>query len=82
MIVNTKLNSLTNALINSKLYHPPSMQPPLASEILKISLFKFLPCGAKILFQCPAQVLDLMVNFSIKGEISNCDFLHIDQQFI
>lgn len=64
-MVNTQLNSLTNALINSKLYHPPSVQPPLASEILKISLFKFLPHGY----------------FSMKGEISNCDFLHIDQQF-
>ena len=79
MMVNTQLNSLTNAMINSKLHHPPSMQPPLASEILKISLFKLLPRGAKILFQCPSQV---MVNFSINGEISNCDFLHIDQQLI
>ena len=30
-------------------------------------------------FKCPIHVCDLMVSFFVKGKISNCYLIHIDQ---
>ena len=46
-----------------------------AFELLKIDPFKFQLPGAKIVFQYPTQVLDLMVNFFLKGKMSDPDIL-------
>jgi len=52
----TSLLDYDNAPINSKVQHPPRATPratPRAYELLKISLFKFPPLGAKKPFKCP-----------------------------
>ena len=42
---------------------------PRAFELLEIGSFKFPSPGAKIVFKCPAQVLDLMFIFCKKQHV-------------
>ena len=35
--------------------------------------------GGGTVFKCPIRVCDLMVSFFVKGKISNCYLIHIDQ---
>ena len=49
--------------------NPCSNIPPWAFELVKVGLFKFPPCEAKIVFKCTSQ-------FLVKGKISGHYFLH------
>ena len=69
ILINDRPHFLTiYVLINSKLQHPPPGATPRWFKLLKISLFKFRPPGAKIGFKCPSQMLNLMVIFFVKGK--------------
>ena len=46
-----------------------------AFELLKNWSVQISAPGAKIVFQYPTQVLDLMVNFFLKGKMSDPDIL-------
>lgn len=62
-------NISIDASINSKPQHPPGTTPGthLASELLKIGLFKFLPPGQKLFFFLLFSVFGF---FFVKGKFS------------
>ena len=66
--LNAKQNMSFKMLIMHQL-NPCSNIPPWAFELVKVGLFKFPPCEAKIVFKCTSQ-------FLVKGKISGHYFLH------
>ena len=61
------------ASINLKPQHPPQGAPGVWTfENWSVQISA---PGAKIVFQYPTQVLDLMVNFFLKGKTSDPDIL-------
>lgn len=66
--LNAKQNISVKMLIMHQL-NPCSNIPPWAFELVKVGLFKFPPCEAKIVFKCTSQ-------FLVKGKISGHYFLH------
>ena len=65
MLIMHQLNPCSN------ISPPPPPPPPgiWTIELLKVGLFKFPPCEAKIVFKCTSQ-------FLVKGKISGHYFLH------
>ena len=55
-------------------FNIPPRATPQAFEFLQISSFKILAFAVKLVFQYLTQVLDLIVNFFLKGKSANVTF--------